>query len=359
MVRIVRFSIIFSCFLIIFGCNSKKHSITKPQNEVGTLPLSISLSALEEHDIQITQAKVTLTKDDDERIKDLLINNSSASGTVNDLNPGIWHILIQLFVDSYVVADGETDVEVKPGQTSNVQITLDVHDITGDVNINVDWNFLTNTPEKILFIGNSYTYSNGGLENILSEYLRYTPASYIVEVESITGGGMTLQNHYNNQNTLNEITNGAYDVVILQEQSQMPYLETETFLQYANLLDDVIDASGAQTVFFMTWAREYDQTQIQDLSDAYNQAGEQTDGIVVPVGEIFNDVYTNHNDINLYVGDGSHPSACGSYLAAITFYKKLWNPDECESSYVLDNVSQEEALILNQSVDNWFNVNNK
>ncbi len=355
--RIMRkLNILISLILILFtfACADKTTSTQASEQDQGQIPIAISLVPLEEIDITVTQAIATLTKDNDEISQALTINQNTAFATINNLSPGIWHLEVELFSNEYAVAFGETDVEVFPGQTSEVNLTLRLNDITGSIEILVDWEINQTQPERFLFIGNSYTYYNDGLEYMFRNIAQSSSEELTIEVQSITGGGLTLQNHFQNHATHSMILNGNWDMVILQEQSQMPILDTQSFLTYASKLDSLIDISGAQTCFFMTWAREYDQSQINGLASAYLQAGQELDAIVVPVGQIFNYVYEDDNQINLYMGDGSHPSLHGSYLAGLTFYKEFFNYDLSDVLYIPTGISINEANYLKESVENWY-----
>jgi len=193
-----------------------------------------------------------------------------------------------------------------------------------------------NPPERILFIGNSYTYYNGGIDNHLQEFAVSADPFSPICTEAITAGGATLEMHYNNPNTIQTIIDGNWDIVVLQEQSTRPVNETNLFYEYATLMDDVISNAGAETAFFMTWAREYAPEMIEDLANAYNVIGEQLDAIVVPVGRAFQMSLTEDPELILHVADGSHPNIYGTYLAVCTFYAKLWNQTPVGIEYVND-----------------------
>jgi hypothetical protein len=344
--------------LFTISCSDKTTSNQDIDQETGLIPISISLAPLQELDVTITTAIATVSKDNDEITQTLDVADNIAEGTIDDLNPGVWHLEVELFSDEYQVAFGETDVEVFPGQTSLVNLTMTVNDITGSIEIIVDWEFTDPLPERILFIGNSYTYSNGGLEEIFKSVTESTDANLQIEVEAITGGGMTLQNHFENETTQATILRGDWDLVILQEQSQLPILDTPTFLTYATKLDSLIDLSGAQSCFFMTWAREYDQSQIAGLSSAYLEAGQLLDAIVVPAGQLFNYVHEDNQNINLYVSDGSHPSMLGSYLASLCFYQSIFDGNAQDVMFIPTGVTSSDADYLKTSVNQWY-LNNR
>ena len=126
------------------------------------------------------------------------------------------------------------------------------------------------------------------------------------------------------------------------------------FLTYASKLDSLIDLRGAQTTFFMTWAREYDQAQIAGLSSAYLEAGALLDANVIPVGQLFNYVYEDNSEIDLYVSDGSHPSLHGTYLASLCFYQSLFNDNAENIQFVPAGVTVTEAEYLKENVNQWY-----
>ena len=340
--------------LLSLSCSRQTTSADDDNQEKGLIPINISLSPLQELEVTITEAIASVSKDDDYITQSLAIADNSANGTIVNLSPGIWHLEVELYVNDYVVASGEADVEVFPGQTSVVNLTMTINDITGSIEIIVDWEVNNPLPTRFLFIGNSYSYSNGGIDQMFRNVSQSTDENLEIEVESITGGGLTLQNHFENETTQATILNGNWDVVILQEQSQLPIFDTATFLTYASKLDSLIDLSGAQTTFFMTWAREYDQAQIAGLSSAYLEAGALLDANVIPVGQLFNYVYEDNSEIELYVSDGSHPSLHGTYLASLCFYQSLFHDNAENIQFVPAGVTVIEAEYLKENVNQWY-----
>ena len=339
---------------------SDKSTTSDDSLEKGLIPINISLAPLQHLEVTVTEAIASVSKDNETISNSLEIANNSATGTITDLNPGIWHLEVELYSNDYVVASGEAEVEVFPGQTSIVNLTMVINDITGSIEIIVEWEADTPLPERFLFIGNSYTYANDGLDQMFRSVARSTDENLRIEVQAITGGGMTLQNHFETQATQTAILTGNWDVVILQEQSQMPIFDTPRFLTYATKLDSLIDISGARTCFFMTWARENDQAQIAGLSAAYLDAGELLDATVVPVGQLFNYIYEDNQEINLYDSDGSHPSWQGTYLASLCFYQSLYQATAQNVQFIPPyGVTNDEAEYLKTTVNQWYLINRR
>lgn len=351
--KIVSFMLVL-IMLFSLSCSDKTTTTDVNEQEKGLIPISISLAPLQQLEVTITEAIATVTKDAENITTALDLTPSSATGSITNLNPGIWHLEVELYSNDYTVAFGEADVEVFPGQNSVVNLTMVINDITGSIEIIVDWELNNPPPQRVLFLGNSYTYANGGLEQMVRSLVQSTAGNPRIEVQAITGGGLTLQDHFTNQATQATILNGGWDVVILQEQSQMPIFDTPFFLTYATKLDSLIDLSGAQTCFFMTWARENDQAQIAGLSAAYLQAGDLLDAMVVPVGQLFNYVYEDNTELNLYDSDGSHPSLQGTFLASLCFYQSLWHSSAQNINFIPTGITNQQAEYLKVSVNQWY-----
>jgi len=63
------------------------------------------------------------------------------------------------------------------------------------------------------------------------------------------------------------------------------------------------------------------------LRQRYQTMANDNNGITSPVGAVWRYLRTNHPTLDLYSGDGSHPSITGSYAGAITFYCSLFRKD--------------------------------
>ncbi len=190
---------------------------------------------------------------------------------------------------------------------------------------------------KVLFIGNSYTYVNDlpAMFDALSTSLGKT-----VTVGSKTNGGFTFQNHYNDQQTFTAMHQQEWNLVVLQAQSQepsFPYDQVNTnTLPYSNLLADSAYAISPCTnvMYYMTWGRENGDPQWDSINtfakmnerlyNAYMRFADSAEAMVSPVAVAWKYVRDNYPAIQLYNGDGSHPSLEGTYLIACTFYASVF-----------------------------------
>jgi len=179
-------------------------------------------------------------------------------------------------------------------------------------------------PSRILFIGNSLTFYNGGVDTQLEGLLAASESFPMITAESSAFGGFTLQYHWYSSSTMDAIWNGNWDAVVLQEHSTRSITETENMYTYARLLDEKIGEAGAQTVFFMTWAPESDPDRIEDLDSVYTAIADELGTALAPVGRAWQRSLQEKPGLSLHDPDGLHPNHHGTYLSACVFYSVLW-----------------------------------
>ncbi len=187
---------------------------------------------------------------------------------------------------------------------------------------------------SVLFIGNSYTYVNdlpGMLEALAAGKGKQLRA------ESYTQGAATLMEFMANPahtRCRELVSQGKFDYVILQDQSQTPYFTPERTLEYGQKWCGLAKEAGATPVLFITWAHAQPNkkgrfeplTGMQEgLTATYCRLAEATGAKVAPVGEAWKRWHRQHAGVPLHDRDGSHPNPVGSYLAACVLYATLFN----------------------------------
>ncbi len=199
--------------------------------------------------------------------------------------------------------------------------------------------------KNVLFIGNSYTFYNN-MPQMVADMAQSTGDT--LTFASSTLGGYTLQQHSTNAQTLALISQGAWDCVVLQEQSQYPSFPDGQYFPgsyvYAMFLDSLIHAASpcAETIFYRTWGRENgDQSNcaswppvctyegMDSLLDLrYMLMGNDAGAMVSPVGRVWRAVRDQYYPgIQPYTSDGSHPSLAGSYIVAASMYVSIFDKD--------------------------------
>jgi hypothetical protein len=200
---------------------------------------------------------------------------------------------------------------------------------------------------SILFIGNSYTFANGGLGLHLREFYASANPGLQIETGEITAGGATLENHWANPVVIGALSGGLWDIAVMQEQSTRPVTHPLLMYAYADSLGDLAASSGTTPAFLMTWARRSDPEMIGDLSSAYSYAAGLSGALVVPAGEAFRRSEIENPEILLYEADDSHPSPHGTYLVVCVLYAFLWGESPVGVEYVSDPaITPTERLAL-------------
>ncbi|MCX6639003.1 MAG: T9SS type A sorting domain-containing protein [bacterium] len=202
---------------------------------------------------------------------------------------------------------------------------------------------------RVLFVGNSYTYTNN-LPQLFSSLAASGGQPTVVDMSA--PGGYWLEQHCVLPETISKISQGIWDYVVLQEQSQVPtidYYRYGSMYPSARYLDSLIVSYGQQTAFFLTWGRKHGGQQtinqysspvfrdffhMQDsLTSAYTQIARELDATLCPVGLAWAEAVRRYPRADLWQPDDSHPTLQGTYLAACVFYAKLTNLNPVGLSY--------------------------
>ena len=223
------------------------------------------------------------------------------------------------------------------------------------------------TTRKVLFIGNSYTYTNN--MPLMLKSLAANLGDTLIYDES-DPGGYTFAMHCTNAITISKIFSQQWDIVVLQEQSQMPSfppaeVDTEVY-PYAHKLDSFIHANDSctQTMFLMTWGHAngdpancatypvictYSGMQ-ERLRDSYLQMTQDNHAIVAPVGVAWKIMMDSFPSIWLYISDSSHPVIPGSYLESCVLYSSIFHKSSLGSTYT-DGLTTPVITTLQQVAD--------
>ena len=183
-------------------------------------------------------------------------------------------------------------------------------------------------------------------------------------------GGYTFTQHCTNATTISKIFSQQWDIVVLQEQSQLPSfpsaeVDTEVY-PYAHKLDSFIHANDSctQTMFLMTWGHAngdpincaaypvictYSGMQAR-LRESYLQMTQDNHAIVAPVGVAWKIMMDSFPSIWLYISDSSHPVVAGSYLESCVLYSSIFHKRTLGSTYT-DGLSTSVTHTLQQVAD--------
>lgn len=195
---------------------------------------------------------------------------------------------------------------------------------------------------RVLFIGNSYTYVND-LPAMVAELAR--AGGHGIETGMAAEGGLTLADHVKSAATQAKLGSLKWDVVVLQEQSQIPSVarfRTDQMYPAARALVHSVRLAGSRPMLYLTWAHrdgwpenglpDYARMQ-NEIDQGYLAIGQEMSVAVAPVGIAWASVVAHNVRPGLWQDDGSHPTVAGTYLAACVFYAAIFHQSPVGLSY--------------------------
>lgn len=198
---------------------------------------------------------------------------------------------------------------------------------------------------RILFVGNSYTSVND-LPKLMVALCRAVERK--CSITRALRGGATLQQHVNAE-VGRKSGQQPFDIVVLQEQSQMPLVMPQQMHEAARKLHTQIIANNPQVriVFYQTWARRGRPQDQNGISRAYRQIATELKADIAPVGDAWALALAANPNRKLHMADGSHPNAAGSYLAACVLAAVIL--ERSPEGLPAVGVAQNEAIGLQRS----------
>jgi hypothetical protein len=178
-------------------------------------------------------------------------------------------------------------------------------------------------PIRVLFIGNSLTYSND-LPAVVEAFAKGA-GQRSFSYKTIAFPNFSLEDHWNNKDAHKAITKGPWDFVVLQQGPSASNEGRAVLLEYARRFAGEIRKIGGRPAFYSVWPSANRTQDFKGVSDSYRQAADEVDGLVFPVGEAWLNAWRANSSIGLYSADGFHPSALGSYLAGLVIYEQLYD----------------------------------
>jgi hypothetical protein len=211
---------------------------------------------------------------------------------------------------------------------------------------------------RVLFVGNSLTYTNN-LPRMVAELARAASEEKVFAYGAVFAGGYSLREHIASHRVDTALGSGSWDFVVLQEQGELPgwrpARREREFFGPARQLDAMVQAAGAKTVFYMTYARaegdppifkpdNYPAMQARVI-DGYETIARELGAEVVPVGKAWLAAWRQYPKMRLWVADGMHPSVAGTYLAACVFYTHFYRHSPVGVSYTA-GLAESDAMAI-------------
>jgi hypothetical protein len=175
---------------------------------------------------------------------------------------------------------------------------------------------------RVLFLGNSLTAAND-LPLIVKALAR--AGGQDLQVDSVTLGGANLEDLWNDGAALRAISKGGWNVVVLQ-QGPSSLLESQIDLRkWTKRFAARIRKQGARPALYMVWPPKNRLAYLDQVSESYRLAAADVQGLLFPAGETWRAAWRRDPKAPLYSFDDFHPSAAGSYAAALSIYGVLFH----------------------------------
>ena len=213
---------------------------------------------------------------------------------------------------------------------------------------------------RVLFLGNSYTSVND-LPTMFGD-LAWS-GGHRVETGVQAPGAWTFADHAGSPDTRTILNSKAWDVVVLQEQSQIPSVASARQAEMypaARKLVSLVREVGAEPLFYLTWAHrdgwpvngmpDYASMQ-KAIDDGYLGIAVEQHVAVAPVGVAWMSLVGQLPDSSLWQDDGSHPTTMGTYLAACVFYATVFSKSPVGLSYHAGLSDTDAAVVQAAAAD--------
>ena len=184
--------------------------------------------------------------------------------------------------------------------------------------------FTTLNAQKILFVGNSLTYSNN-LPEILEEIAENSEKK--IKTKSLCFPNYAIIDHLNDGKLQKILDKEKFDYLVVQ---QGPSSQTEgkkMLIEDGKVLKKICDQYNIKLVYFMVWTSKKWYETFDLVIENHKIAAKKNNAMLFPVGEIWKKYNTFNKNENLYDLDEFHPSKSGSFLAALTMFSYLY-PNE-------------------------------
>jgi hypothetical protein len=180
---------------------------------------------------------------------------------------------------------------------------------------------------RVLFIGNSLTYSND-LPGVLAAIA--TSGGDTIVVESVTRGGYALIDHLigpTKSNAMDRVRGARWEYVVLQQGPTSRPIDRDTLVLAAQMLDEPIRAAGGRPALYMVWPALADSANFDRVHAAFQETACRVSGDFWPAGEAWRTAWRADPGARLYGPDDFHPSALGTYIAALVMYERITGRD--------------------------------
>jgi hypothetical protein len=170
---------------------------------------------------------------------------------------------------------------------------------------------------RVLFIGNSLTTAND-LPDMVRQLAVANHRAF--EYRVVAFGGYSLEDHWNRGDARRVIAEGGWTYVVLQQGPSALPESRVSLVDYARRFAAEIRRVGAEPALYMVWPSTDRSGDVDGVSQSYTAAAHEARGLLLPAGDAWRAAFRRNGKLALYGPDGFHPTAIGSYLAALVMF---------------------------------------
>lgn len=174
---------------------------------------------------------------------------------------------------------------------------------------------------RILFIGNSLTYTNdlpAMVDSIASR-----GGGTRVEVTRIAYPNYSLTEHRLRGEAETAIRQAGWTLVILQQgPTSLPDSRVQ-LLAEARWFAGIASEAGVPLAFLMVWPDRSRLAFFDDVATSYRLAADSTGALLLPAGDAWRAGWRRDPTLDFFGPDGFHPAPLGTYVAALVIVDRL------------------------------------
>ena len=180
----------------------------------------------------------------------------------------------------------------------------------------------SNEKYKILFIGNSLTYTNN-LPNLIKKSAKLK--GIVIDTKMIAFPNYAIEDHWNDGQVQKLIASKDFDYVIIQQGPSSQNEGRLMLMDYGRKYSSLCASNNSKLCFFMVWPALNNYHTFNGVIKNYKDAAVMNNSILLPVGKKWKDYIDSTNSFDYYSADGFHPSLKGSEVTATLIVNYLFD----------------------------------
>lgn len=170
---------------------------------------------------------------------------------------------------------------------------------------------------RILFVGNSLTYSNDlpGMVRRMAD----------ADVSVVAKPNYSLGDHLAEAKFVNALKRSKWDVIVLQQGPSSRDDSRRMLIEDARRVATLVP-KNTRIALLMVWPATRDASVRQRVADSYALAAEAVGGVLIPAGTVLHAALDRDPALPLLGDDAYHPTPEGTYVMALATYAVLYGP---------------------------------